>query len=209
MRKVTAVAIVLGLALAAGCGDKDKDKATDETDETAQTPPTDEPPKDEPKVPDEPEDTMINKMANCPNAVEGATTEISDAEGAVVITVTVADEADEAAVAEVRKRAAALEAVDDATSDQVEHTGKGTGGGALGKCPVVMKDTSLALEEVEGGVKITVTPSDAANLETLKTEVTTRNDGMADAMKKAAAGGGEGGHGSGTGGGGGGGHDNH
>lgn len=207
MRKVTAIAIVLGLALAAGCGDKDKDKEkADDTAQTDQTPPADEPPKDEPKVPDEAADTMINKMANCPNAVEGATTEIADAEGAVAMTVTAEGEE---AVAEVRKRAAALKEVDDATSPQVEHTGKGTGGGGLGKCPVVMKDTSLAVEEVEGGVTITLTPADAANLEALKTEVTNRHAGMGEALKKAA-GGGEGGHGSGTGGGGGGGdHDGH
>ncbi|HYU15424.1 MAG TPA: hypothetical protein VEL05_05115, partial [Candidatus Acidoferrum sp.] len=40
------------------------------------------------------------------------------------------------------------------------HTGMGTGGGALGKCPVVMAEVTLKVEKQRDGVKVTVTPKD-------------------------------------------------
>ena len=111
-------------------------------------------------------------MQHCPTTVAGAKTEIKDAKDAVEITVTATDAAK---TEEIRKRAKHL--VDAAKQDptSVAHTGEGHGGGGLGNCEVVLKDTTVTAEDVDGGSKLTVKPTKAVDLEWLKKETHARH----------------------------------
>ena len=107
------------------------------------------------------------KMANCPSGVDGAMTSIAPTESAVEVTITAKDEA---ATTEIRARAKKLGEIGAQEVEEPRHTGEGRGGGQLGSCPVVMTGTRLAVADVDGGVKVTVTPLAADKLEWLKTE---------------------------------------
>jgi hypothetical protein len=100
------------------------------------------------------EGTGSHKMAHCPAAVEGAKTLVKDTKDGVVVTVT--GPADK--VADIRARAKALADVAKKPEPQkVEHTGTGTGGGALGNCPIDPEgDDTVDLKDVEGGIEATV-----------------------------------------------------
>jgi hypothetical protein len=100
------------------------------------------------------------KMANCPSMVEGAQTKIDDAAGAVVVTVTGTGPA----VDEIRARSKHLAEVSAKAPTEVKHTGEGEGGGGLGSCPIVLADTTITSEDVEGGAKLTVKPAKAEDL---------------------------------------------
>lgn len=104
------------------------------------------------------------KMANCPSAVEGAITKVSEVEGGVEVAVTAKDEA---AQREIRARAAHLVEASKADPTGVAHTGDGKGGGGLGRCPVVMKGTTVQAKDIEGGSLLAVkavSPNDVATL---------------------------------------------
>lgn len=105
------------------------------------------------------------KMANCPSSVEGATTKVEDAADAVVVTITGTAEP---AVKEIRERAKHLAEVSVKAPTEIKHSGEGEGGGGLGSCPVVLADTSITTEEVEGGAKVTVKPGKAEDLAKLQ-----------------------------------------
>jgi hypothetical protein len=104
---------------------------------------------------------MVNKMMHCPSAVEGAKTEVEQTGDAVVVTVTAADPAK---APEIQKRAKHLASLTAAGTPEVKHTGQGTGGGALGKCPVIIADATLSVEDQNDGAKVTMKPKDAAKL---------------------------------------------
>jgi hypothetical protein len=122
-------------------------------------------------------------MQHCPTTVAGAKVDIKDTKDAVEISVT----STEAAKAEeIRKRAKHL--ADSAKIDptSVVHNGEGHGGGGLGLCEVVLKDTIVTAEDVEGGSKITVKPVKAVDLEWLKKETHARHSSNSGAKKKPA-----------------------
>jgi len=110
-------------------------------------------------------------MQHCPTAVEGAKVEVKDAKDAVEVIVT---SENAAKIEEIRKRSKHV--ADAAKSDptSVAHTGDGHGGGGLGRCEVVLKDTTVTSEEVEGGAKLVVKPVNAVDLEWLKKETQAR-----------------------------------
>ncbi len=115
----------------------------------------------------------IGKMAHCPNAVKGATTAISDGSGAVAITVTAKDDG---AVKEIRERARKIVLASQKTgTSEIKHDGSGNGGGGFGRCPIVLKDTSVVEKDAPGGTLITVKPKNAKDLPTLKQEVHERS----------------------------------
>ena len=118
-------------------------------------------------------------MQHCPTAVEGAKTEIKDAKDGVEITVTATakDKTDE-----IRKRAKHVAEAAKQDPTAVEHKGDGHGGGGLGRCEVVLKDTTVTATDVEGGSKITVKPTKPVDLEWLKKETHER-----EAANKAGA----------------------
>jgi hypothetical protein len=126
-------------------------------------------------------------MQHCPTAVTGAKTEIKDNKDSVEILVTAADAAK---TEEIRKRAKHM--VDAAKQDPtaVVHNGDGHGGGGLGLCEVVLKDTTVTAEDVDGGSKITVKPTKTVDFEWLKKETHSRhtaNGAGGGGKKKAAA----------------------
>lgn len=97
----------------------------------------------------------VQRMAHCPSAATGARTVVKDATDGVVVTVT--GPADQ--VGDIRARARHVAEVAKLSEPKkIEHTGKGTGGGGLGRCPIVLEgDTTVELKDVEAGVEITVT----------------------------------------------------
>ena len=94
------------------------------------------------------------RMAHCPSAVEGAKTALKDTKDGVLVTVT--GPADK--VAEIRSRAKhAADVAKKADAAKIEHTGEGTGGGGLGRCPIVVEgDATVDVKEIEGGVEVDV-----------------------------------------------------
>jgi hypothetical protein len=194
--------LILAAALVAGAGCKKEDK----------TPPTEPEPSGK-TVTAPPEDDTPgegvrgqNEMKNCPSAVAGARTVVEQTEAAVVVTVTAEGEE---ATGQIRARARHLAGIDDPGEGEIRHTGEGTGGANMGKCPIALRDASASVEEIEGGVKVTLTPKNDAELGELHELATER----AQAIRGSGAGGGAAmgggtqgpggpeGHGSGTGGG--------
>jgi hypothetical protein len=117
-----------------------------------------------------------NHMAHCPSSVEGAVTEVKASKDAVIVTVTAKDEAK---TKEIRSRTTAL--LESAKKDPstVEHKGDGSGGGGFGRCPVVLKDTTVSAKEVAGGSEVTVKPQKAAELGALEKEAKERAEKLA------------------------------
>jgi TusA-related sulfurtransferase len=123
------------------------------------------------------------KMAHCPASVAGATTEIKDSKDGIVITVLAKDAA---ATAEIRTRAKFLsESAKDMTPD-VKHTGSGEGGGAFGRCVVVMRNTMVDAKDVPGGSEIAVKPKEAKELDWVRRESRDREKEMGDPGAKEA-----------------------
>ena len=188
MRQALSLAITFALITSASCKkDEDKQKTKAKPTPTKPTPPKPVEPK--PTAVESP--GMVNKMANCPTAVGSATILVKEGDDKVTITIT---HTEPNAIAEIKKRAKHLSEVSGKKPGKIEHTGKGTGGGALGKCPVVMNETTLKVAQEAKGVTIELTPRGAGKLSDLANEVEKRWNAM-------KAGGGPGGHGSGTGGG--------
>jgi len=112
------------------------------------------------------------KMQHCPTSVEGADTKIAETKDGVEITVT---SADKAKTDEIRKRAQHVLTAEKKNPGTVQHTGDGGGGGGLGRCEVVLMNTTVTSADVEGGVKMTVKPNRPVDLEWLKREVANRH----------------------------------
>lgn len=94
------------------------------------------------------------RMVHCPSAVEGAKTTVKDTKDGVVVTIVgAADKADE-----IRTRAKHTADVAKKTpGSNLQHSGEGTGGGGVGRCPIVVEgDTTVDLKDVPGGVEATV-----------------------------------------------------
>jgi TusA-related sulfurtransferase len=125
------------------------------------------------------------KMAHCPDAVPGAKTGIADVPGGVELTITATDTA---AVADIRARTQALLDAQKNQGPTVHHTGTGEGGGLLGRCPIVLKDTTIVAANVDEGSKVTVTAKDPAELDWLRRETRDRQEDLAAAGSPAGAG---------------------
>jgi TusA-related sulfurtransferase len=124
-------------------------------------------------------------MAHCPNAVTGADTAIKDVPGGVEVTVTAADPA---AVLDVRARVQALVEAQKNQNPNVKHTGQGEGGGLLGRCPIVLKDTTITTADVTNGSKMTVAAKDPAEVDWLRRETRDRQEDLKLAGSPAGAG---------------------
>jgi hypothetical protein len=116
------------------------------------------------------------KMAHCPSSVDGATTEVKATKDAVVVTVKAKDEAK---TKEIRERAKFLVEASKKDPNDVTHKGDGSGGGGFGRCPVVVKDTTVEAKEVDGGSELTVKPKTAGDLAALEKEAKERADKLA------------------------------
>jgi hypothetical protein len=119
-------------------------------------------------------ETMTQKAGWCPSTVAGAETVLDKAaskDGTVVLTITTKEAG---AVATIRARARHLVEVQKAPATAVEHTGEGTGGGDAGVCPVIARNNTVTSEDVEGGVKVTMTPATGDKSDALAAEVERR-----------------------------------
>ena len=183
MRKAMgAFALLCAIVLVTGC-DKSSDTAATKTDPTAEKEPEKkepekkEPEKKEPEKKD-PTPAMVNDAKNCPSAVDNSATTIAVEGGALVVTV---EGKVEGAINLVKQRAKEHTHVDPDQLEKIEHTGKGTGGGAIGLCPVLMPKTTQKVEETDRGVKVTLTPKNAAELDQIKLDAEKR---LADLMRR-------------------------
>lgn len=120
------------------------------------------------------------KMAHCPSAVPGAATAIKDTKEALLLTITAKDEA---AVTDIRARTKHVVDASKKDPKDVKHDGAGDGGGGLGRCPVILKDTAITAKDVPGGSEITVKPAKAADVPALLKEAKDR----AEAFSPGAA----------------------
>lgn len=116
------------------------------------------------------------KMAHCPSSVDGAATDVKATKEAIVVTV---KGKDEAATKEIRARAAFLVEAAKKDPNDVVHKGDGSGGGGFGRCPVVVKDTTVEAKDVEGGSELTVKPKKAEDLAALEKESKERAEKIA------------------------------
>jgi TusA-related sulfurtransferase len=182
----TALLLVLPLSLLAGC-DSCNEKATSggaaSASATASTPPPAS--ASTPPAASSAALAPSGKMAHCPNAVTGATTAIKDVPGGVEITVT-SDDA--AAMADVRARVQALVDAQKNQNPNVKHTGQGEGGGLLGRCPIVLKDTTITTADVTNGSKMTVTAKDPTEVDWLRRETRDREEDLKLAGSPAGSG---------------------
>lgn len=122
-------------------------------------------------------DGQRNKMANCPSSVTGAKTEIKDTDKGVEILVT---STDKAATEEIRTRGKKIPEHAAGEGKNPAHSGKGGGGGSMGRCPIVQNDTTITYAEVEGGAKFTVEPKDEKERDWLRREAKERLAEMGD-----------------------------
>lgn len=167
LRRIHAISAVLALTvlgLAAGCDEPKPAPAPPASAKPAMTASAAMPAK---PAPSSSAMAAAGKMSNCPSAVEGAATDIKDTEGGVEVTVTAKAED---AVKDIRARAKVLADAAKTDSATRKHSGTGEGGGAFGRCPVVMRGTEVALSDVEGGSKVVVKIKDAAQVDWLRRE---------------------------------------
>jgi hypothetical protein len=159
------------LVAAPACKKKEETKTEPTAADTRPADPTaaDPRPADPPAA-----DDMLNDMKNCPNAVAGAETKVEVDKTALNVTITGKDDA---ATAEIRARSHKLLHGARPAGPEVKHTGEGTGGGALGKCPAMIPGATATVADVDGGVKISYA-ADAAKLADMKKQVEDRVQGM-------------------------------
>jgi len=128
------------------------------------------------------------KMAHCPNAVTAAKVEIKDVEGGVDMIVTGADDA---SVKEIRERSkhlgdVAKEMAKERSADPSKHDGSGRGGSVHGRCPALIRDTTLDVADVDKGSKLTIKPVEAKEVDFLRREVREREADLESPDSKEA-----------------------
>jgi hypothetical protein len=112
-------------------------------------------------------------MANCPSAAPGATVALKDVEGGIEISITAKDEA---GTKEIKSRMTKLvEADKNESAAGVKHDHGGSGGGAYGRCTIVMRNTKLETADIPGGVKATVKAKDKTEVDWLRRETKDRD----------------------------------
>ncbi len=95
-----------------------------------------------------------HRMANCPSAVQGATTKVVDTRDGVEVQVAAHDPA---AQAEIRRRARVQQNVaGQPERGAIEHTGGGTGSGKYGYCPGLIQNTKLQIKDTPEGATLRV-----------------------------------------------------
>jgi len=117
------------------------------------------------------------KSDKCPNAVAGSETKVTEIDGGVEMTVTAKDPD---AVAQIHKRAKiVVDAKAKEGGAKRKHTGDGKGGGGLGGCPVVLRDTTIVVVELPDGSKFTIKANAADEVDSLRRDVKQRRAALA------------------------------
>lgn len=109
--------------------------------------------------------TTIRGLGSCPSAVPGARTAVTDLPDGVAIEVTAVDGDQKKLIRErARQRVTARP-----TAEAVEHNGRGSGGGRMGHCPViVVTGTQVEVEDIQEGARILVRARDPRLVTTLQ-----------------------------------------
>lgn len=115
-----------------------------------------------------------DRMPHCPSAVAGSITVVSAVPDGVELRIMGNDQA----AAEIRHRTEFLTRA--AASSKGKHDSAGTGGAQFGRCPVVMRNTTVQSRDIAGGVVVTLKPSDPAEVEWLRREVEERSAELAN-----------------------------
>lgn len=113
------------------------------------------------------------RMPRCPNVIPGATTVVSEIPDGVELRITAAG----SGATEIRRRAALLVSAADATRGK--HRANGGGNAQFGRCPIVMRNTKVEAQDIEGGSVVVLTPWDADELGWLRREVEARTAQLA------------------------------
>jgi len=176
MRTILLTAGVVGLVLAPACKKASKAPAAETAPSAGQgaiaepapvaTAPVPAPVAPAPATPALPS----RDMAECPSAVAGAETTVVAGKGSVVVTVTAREKA---AVAEIQRRAAQLDAATGAAPSP--------GAGPSEMCPVVLAGGRRKIERQKGGIKVTLTPKDAGTVGEVAAAVKQRAEAIAEA----------------------------
>lgn len=111
------------------------------------------------------------KMSNCASSVANAKTEIKDIDKGVEITVTASEKAD---VDEIKVRAKDVTERVKSEAKKEQHSGEGGGAGVMGRCPIVLSGTDVAVKDVDKGAVFTVTAKDDKEVEWLRREAKER-----------------------------------
>ena len=107
------------------------------------------------------------KMGHCPSAVLNSTTTVKDTKDGVQVDIVGKDEA---TIKDIRDRSKLLVAAAKLDSENVAHKGDGSGGGGLGRCPVVLTGTTVDAKDIPGGESFLVKPAKPADAVSLRKE---------------------------------------
>ena len=181
----TALLLVLPLALLAGGCDSCDEHSSSGTAASASVAPSAPASASAPPPASSATLAPSGKMAHCPNAVPGATTDIKDVPGGVEVTVTAQGDA---STSDIRARVQALVEAQKNQNPNVKHSGNGEGGGLLGRCPIVLKNTTITTADVALGSKMTVVARDPLEVDWLRRETRDREEDLKLAGSPAGAG---------------------
>lgn len=107
------------------------------------------------------------KMGHCPSAVLNSTTTVKDTKDGVQVDIVGKDDA---TTKDIRDRSKLLVEAAKSETENVAHKGDGSGGGGLGRCPVVLADTKVEAKDIPGGESFLVKPAKPADLVGLRKE---------------------------------------
>ena len=110
-------------------------------------------------------------MGNCPSAVVGAVTRVRELGDGVLLDITADDGAASADIFARAQLHATMGAPDPAVP---VHTGQHGGPGDSGHCPIIHLGTTVTVEQILGGARITVLATDPAAAHQLQRETRAR-----------------------------------
>jgi len=126
------------------------------------------------------------QMQNCPSAVPGAVTRVTDIPAGVVVAVRAP--LDPIAREDIQRRVQKqLELVDRPERGAIEHTGLGTGSGRYGWCPGMLEHTSLSVEWTTDGAVMTIRADRVADVPRLQSTTHRRARALAARLRTTAA----------------------
>jgi hypothetical protein len=114
---------------------------------------------------------LTEKMRHCPVTLPGVRTDLEDVAGGIRFVLRASTPE---VVAEARRRTNELVAFSAGRSS--EKHGGGHGGGFMRNCPIVTRDAKVSAEDIDGGLRITVTPNDPKDLAELRAKARERLD---------------------------------
>jgi len=116
--------------------------------------------------PSQPQGQLEHGMRNCPNALAGTTTNLTNTQDGVDLEITANDPAIQQQIVQLAMVQAHM---GKPNKSEMEHTGMHGGPGDMGYCPIIHTATMVTFDEVKGGAVIHVRaqkPEDVSNLQT-------------------------------------------